>query len=189
MIVLALLLTACQKQASDQNTTATASTSSTTNKVQTVGVVNPSTRSFTAATEITGSAMPNQKVTLYAMESGYVKNIRKDIGDKVNKGEIIATLYNPLINKVLSDAQANIKIAQADLSTAQAALIAAQADAKAKQSISGRLSSIAKKTPQLTTLADVENAEAAAKSHKLKLPLNKPCYKLNKAELKPINSN
>jgi len=162
IIILFTALTACQNKASGPKT-ATVSTSTTTNKIQTVGIIHATTRSFTAETEITGTARPNQKVMLYAMESGYVKSIRKDIGDKVNKGEVIATLANPLISKLVADAQGATKIAAANLSTIETALIAAEADAKAKQSIFDRLNRIAQKTPQLTTLMDVENAEAAAK--------------------------
>ena len=59
-------------------------------KIQSVEVVNPIERSFTADILITGTAEPNQKVIIYAMESGYVQNILVDIGDVVAKGSVIA---------------------------------------------------------------------------------------------------
>lgn len=170
-LILFAAMTACQNKASEQKV-ATASTAVSTNKIQTVGIAQPSPRSFTSETEITGTAMPNQKVMVYAMESGYVKSIRKDIGDKVKQREIIASLTNPLINKIVAEAQAAIKIGAADLSTAQAVLVAAEADAKVKQSIFDRLNAIAAKTPQLTTLIDVENAEAAAKIAQAQIATN-----------------
>jgi len=68
-------------------------------KIQNVEVVNPVGRSFTSEIIITGTAMPNQKVMLYAMEGGYIKQIFKDIGDKVQKGSVIAKLANPELHR------------------------------------------------------------------------------------------
>ncbi len=59
-------------------------------KIQSVEVVNPIERSFSADILITGTAEPNQKVIIYAMESGYVQNILVDIGDVVVVGVAVA---------------------------------------------------------------------------------------------------
>ena len=78
-------------------------------KIQSVQVVKPEQRSFKAEILITGTVNPNQKVTLYAMESGYVKSIKKDIGDKVKKGELIASLVNPQLARSLQEKKARLK--------------------------------------------------------------------------------
>lgn len=107
-------------------------------KTQNVEIVNPQNESFTSKILITGTAQPNQIVTLYAMESGVLSLIRKDIGDKVRQGETIAQLENPEL------IQQQIKL---------------KAKLKAKQSIYERLNLVYKKTPALTNIQMVENAE------------------------------
>ncbi len=119
------------------------------NKTQSVEVVNPQKRSFITEVLISGTAEPNQKVILYAMVSGYVKKIYKDIGDDVHKGEVIAELGNPDIVGRYEE-----KKAQLD----------------AKKAIYERLNSTLQKTPALTPLQMVEDAEAEYLS--LKATLN-----------------
>ncbi len=117
-------------------------------KRQRVEVVNPQQRSFTAEVLITGKAQPNQVVTLYAMEGGMLMQILKDIGDKVVKGETIARLENPeLVQQQIQH---------------KAAL-------HAKQTVYERLNSVHEKTPALTNMQMVENAEAEYLSAKANL--------------------
>ncbi len=120
----------------------------TTLKTQNVEVVYPQKRNFTAEVLITGTANPNQVVTLYAMESGLLTHIRKDIGDKVSAGETIALLENPEIQ------QQQIKL---------------KAELNAKKSVFERLQSVYEKTQGLTTVQMVENAEAEYLSAKANL--------------------
>ena len=109
------------------------------NKTQSVEVVKPQKRSFVAEVLITGTARPNQKVPLYAMESGYVQNIVMDIGDMVSKGEVVAELANPELVRQYEQKKAQLK---------------------AKKSIYERLKSTQEKAPAITPLQLVENAEA-----------------------------
>lgn len=108
-------------------------------KIQAVEVVNPEKRSFIADVLVSGTAEANQKVILYAMISGYIQNIYKDIGDVVHKGDIIAELVNPDIL-----GQYEEKKVQLD----------------AKKAIYERLKYIHKNTPSLTPLQMVESAES-----------------------------
>ena len=107
-------------------------------KIQSVEVVHLSELSFDAEVLVTGTAMPNQKVIVYAMESGILTSICKDIGDYVRKGEIIATLANPEIARKVNELQALVN---------------------GKQTTYQRLQDIQASTPALTTLQMVENAE------------------------------
>lgn len=152
------LLWACSQP---QNTTSV-NTASTPAKIQTVEVVQPQKRSFTAEVLISGTAQPNQKVMLYAMESGVVTQIRKDIGDKVNRGEVVAVLDNPTMQELVAKATSDLAVSRAKIKTAEAGLVASKAKAKGLQSIATRLSEVAAKTPQLTTIVDVETAQANA---------------------------
>ncbi|MDH3649936.1 MAG: efflux RND transporter periplasmic adaptor subunit [Saprospiraceae bacterium] len=129
-------------------------------KIQKVEVINPTPRSFTAELMMTGTAVPNQKVMLYAVESGYIRSISKDIGDRIRSGQIIAVLDNPEIEQLVSDAKTALDVGKAQLDIAEAEWAAAQAASKAKSSLYDRLKSIADKTPKLTPVSDVETAEA-----------------------------
>ena len=108
-------------------------------KTQTVEVVNPSNRSFSAELHIVGTAMPNQQVMVHAMEGGYVGNMNNDIGDYVVAGQVIAELRNPELRRMWEKASAILD---------------------GKKSTYERLKSTASKTPDLTPLQVLEEAEA-----------------------------
>ncbi|HFA52098.1 MAG TPA: efflux RND transporter periplasmic adaptor subunit [Bacteroidetes bacterium] len=128
---------ACKKEAPEKNAT---KKTETVTRTQTVEVVHPQPQSFKAETTITGTTRANRKVLLHAMASGYLKNIYKDIGDYVQKGQTVAVLENP------------------DLTNREERL---EVDIEAKRKTYERLQSIQAKTPALITLQQVEDAEAA----------------------------
>ena len=133
-LLIGTLFSSCQQQSQVERKEAT-----TNDKIQTVEVVKPISNKFTEEILITGTAMPNQKVMLYAMESGFVKDIRKDIGDLVRKGEVIAILDNPELHRQQQKLKAQLQ---------------------ARQSAYERLRDIHEKTPALTPIQKVEDAEA-----------------------------
>jgi len=108
-------------------------------KTAVVLVANPQKHVFDAGLQITGTAKPNQFVKLYAMTSGFLHQLRADIGDYVKEGQLVAVLQNP---ELFRDKE---KI---------------EAELKGKKSIYERLNSIYEKTQQLTTIAEVEKAQA-----------------------------
>lgn len=138
LLAASLFISSCSRGQQDESGSTTDAVSEN-NKIQSVEVVKPQKRSFIAEILITGTARPNQKVTLYAMESGYVRNIFMDIGDMVSKGEVVAELANPELVRQYEQKKAQLK---------------------AKKSIYERLKSIHEKTPAITPLQLVENAEA-----------------------------
>ncbi len=139
-ILMAFALFSCNNENNvSANTTEESTHNEQTQHIQSVEVVNPQARTFEANILITGTAEANQNVTLYAMESGYVSRITKNIGDRVKKGETIATLRNPQIGQLLI--QKKIQLAS-------------------KKTIYERLASVQANTPSLTTLETVDNAQA-----------------------------
>ncbi|MDF1517551.1 MAG: efflux RND transporter periplasmic adaptor subunit [Lutibacter sp.] len=141
---LLLILSACSRQEKEVSEKSTSNS----DKIQKVEVVKAEHRSFIAEVLITGTALPNQIVTLYAMENGMLSRIRKDIGDKVSQGETIATLENPEL------LQQQIKW---------------QAEFQAKKANYERLKAVYEKTPALTNIQMVENIEAEYLSAKANL--------------------
>lgn len=113
--------------------------------IPTVLVANPQTHQFNSSLQISGTAKPNQQVKLFAMTSGMLREVNVDIGDFVKQGQTLATLDNP------------------DLIQQKAK---AEADLNGKKSIYERLKGVYDKTPQLTTIAEVEKAQAEYESAK-----------------------
>ena len=108
-------------------------------KIPTVLVVTAEQRSFQAEILITGTALPNQTVMLYAMESGVIQTITVNIGDRVAKGDIIATLANPELVRLEEKIHANLD---------------------AKTAIYSRLKTTLEQTPDLTPIQLVDLARA-----------------------------
>ncbi|MFT7614691.1 MAG: RND family efflux transporter MFP subunit [Parvicellaceae bacterium] len=107
--------------------------------IQSVEVVKLEQRSFVAELLISGTAKPNQQVIVYAMESGYVKSIKKEIGDQVKKGELIAVLSNPEVARLYEQKKVQMDV---------------------NKSTYERLKSTYDKTPSITPKQILEEAEA-----------------------------
>ena len=58
---------------------------------------------------VLGEAKPFASVTLYAKVSGYLKEVRVDKGDKVKKGQVLATIESPETNTSLDGAEADAR--------------------------------------------------------------------------------
>ncbi|MBS4052080.1 MAG: efflux RND transporter periplasmic adaptor subunit [Methylomonas sp.] len=139
--VLLILLSACEETNQEKTPTASAN-------APTVLVSHPQPHSFNTALQLTGTARPNQTVKLYAMTSGFLQTLHGDIGDFVQQGQTLAVLDNP------------------ELHSSKARL---GAELQGKKSIYTRLNDIYQKTPQLTTITDVEKARAEYQSLKAQL--------------------
>ena len=79
-------------------------------KTPIVKVVHPEMINFTSNLKIIGSAMANKEVDLFAMEAGVVVRIKKDIGDKVRKGDVLAVLQNPELSRQLIIHKAEMEV-------------------------------------------------------------------------------
>jgi len=74
----------------------------------------------------------------YAKTAGYVSDVKHDIGDRVNKGEVLAILYVPELEKNLVQAKAGLAARQQMKKAADAAVAQAQqALAVAKSQLEG----------------------------------------------------
>jgi membrane fusion protein (multidrug efflux system) len=147
-VVLLTTFISCNNQIKEANEKTANPDNYRNDKIQKVEVVKPKQRSFIAEVLITGTARPNQITTLYAMESGMLMQMRKDIGDKGNQGETLAVLQNPEL------LQQQIKW---------------QAETNAKKANYERLKKVYEKTPALTNIQMVEKAEAEYLSAKANL--------------------
>ena len=108
-------------------------------KTPNVKVVNPEQRSFTSTLQIIGNALPNKQVNIHAMEGGFLSVLKKDIGDKVKEGEVLAVLNNPELTRELEINKVAKEVAEANYL---------------------RFKKVIEKTPELTTLQEFEKVEA-----------------------------
>jgi membrane fusion protein, multidrug efflux system len=133
-VLMALLsLSACHSSDDKKNENTVSS------NLPSVVVCQPQIRGFQNSINLAGEAMANQEVKIYAMEDGYVKMWRYDIGDLVKRGQVLAVLANPEIMEEQEKAKAEL-----DGVTA----------------IYNRLESVYKKTPELVPLEQVGEAKA-----------------------------
>lgn len=65
-----------------------------------------------------GSIQPIQNISIYARASGYLKELLVDIGDVVKKGQTLAILETPELDKQVEQAQADVRNARGALSSA-----------------------------------------------------------------------
>ena len=110
-----------------------------TEKNPNVKVVKPQQRNFTSTLQIIGNALPNKQVNIHAMEGGFLSDLKKDIGDKVQKGDVLAVLNNPELTRELEINKVAKQVAEANYL---------------------RFKKVIAKTPELTTLQEFEKVEA-----------------------------
>ena len=142
LIALSVLIFSCNQEVKTENNETQENVDV---KIPIVKVVHPEMINFTSNLKIIGSAMANKEVDLFAMEAGVVVRIKKDIGDKVRKGDVLAVLQNPELSRQL---------------------IIHKAEMEVNQSNYLRLKSVYEKTPELTTKIYFENVEATYKISK-----------------------
>jgi len=143
--LLALLTIGCEKstESASQANSAKAAPSSGTGA--TPHVVKPVRKTIHYAIEQPGFDIQAFEVTpLYARIPGYVRKWNVDIGDRVQKEAILATLYVPEREAELEQKAAAIRHAAARIEQAKAAVQTAQAHVERTQSQFERLSRIGK---------------------------------------------
>lgn len=133
-----------------------------------VQVANPQKHEFSGKLQLTGTAKPNETVKLFAMTSGFLTQLRADIGDFVKEGQTLALLENPELQREKQRLEALVheKGLLFERLKNTPDLSRTGADLKGKKAIYERLKSVFEKTPHLTSAADVERAQAEYESAK-----------------------
>lgn len=86
--------------------------------IPTVSVIHPAITGVSAEIALPGNTQAFIETPIYARTSGYLKQWFVDIGQRVTKGELMATIETPELDEQLQVSQANLKSAQADLALA-----------------------------------------------------------------------
>jgi RND family efflux transporter MFP subunit len=116
-----------------------------------VTVVTPERRTVSRNLSLTATVEPYEQAALYAKVSGYIKSLSADIGDRVTKGQVLATLEVP-------EVQQQYVQASATLGERRAQLRKAEAEAKLAETISVR--SKALRAKDAITQQEMEEASA-----------------------------
>jgi RND family efflux transporter MFP subunit len=116
----------------------------------------------TLADDLTLSAefRPYQEVDVMAKIAGYVKEIRVDIGDHVQQGQVLATLEVPEIQDDMAKAKSGVATAEANIVSAQAAVTHAQAAQNIAHLSFTRIRDVSTKDKGLVPRQDVDVAES-----------------------------
>jgi membrane fusion protein (multidrug efflux system) len=85
-----------------------------------IEVVAPKTGASDRALQLPGTVQALQETLLFARASGYVRAWRVDIGDKVDKGQVLAEIETPELDQELSQGRAQLLQTKASLMQAKA---------------------------------------------------------------------
>lgn len=80
-----------------------------------------------------GTVVSQNQTTIYSRTTGYLSKWLVDIGDRVQKGQLLAQIESPEIDRQVSQARAELAQAQANLVQTRANLAKAQSDLKLAQ--------------------------------------------------------
>src|SRR5262249_33453734 len=89
------------------------------------------TQPTTNAVTVVGSVEPYWSADLYPRATGYIADVKADIGDHVKKGQLLATIDAPELEKELNAKRALAKASQASIQQFQTALEVARRRADA----------------------------------------------------------
>ena len=141
----------------------------------TVAVVQAARADLSTDLILTAEFEPFQEIDVMAKVSGYIKQINVDIGDRVQEGQLLATLEIPEMQDDLTRAAAAIEEADAELETARDELRRAESAHDMVHLSYSRILDVSKREPGLVPQQEVDEvhsrdlvAEAqvsAAKSH------------------------
>src|SRR5579862_9136371 len=109
---------------------------------------------------LTAEFEPFQEVDVMAKVSGYIKEIKVDIGDHVRDGQMLASLEIPEMQDDLTRAAAAIDEANAQLATARDELQRAQSSHDMSHLSYSRVLDVSKKEPGLIPQQDVDEAHS-----------------------------
>jgi RND family efflux transporter MFP subunit len=169
IVCVAAMSTCCTRSGFGTETTRAAA------EVPIVAVVQATRADLSSDLILTAEFEPFQEIDVMAKVSGYIKEIKVDIGDRVQQGQLLATLEIPEAQDDLTRAAAAIDEANAELATARDDLQRAESTHDMAHLSYSRILDVSKKEPGLVPQQDVDEAHsrdlvseaqvAGAKSH------------------------
>jgi RND family efflux transporter MFP subunit len=109
---------------------------------------------------LTAEFEPFYEVDVMAKEAGYIRHMLVDIGDRVQQGQLLATLEIPELQADLVKAKADVQTASVERAVARGDLQRAEAGAQIAQLSYNRIQDVSKKEPGLVPLQEVDVAHS-----------------------------
>jgi RND family efflux transporter MFP subunit len=126
----------------------------------TVAVAKATNEDISNAIVLTAEFKPFQEVDVMAKVSGYLKEIKVDVGDRVEQGQLLATLEVPELRDDLSKADAAVVRAQAEVARAQDELRRAESSHQIAHLSFERLSGVLARKPGLLAQQEIDEAKS-----------------------------
>src|ERR1039458_2981792 len=141
------------------NKDAQASTSAA-SEVPTVAVAKVATADLSRDLVLTAEFKPYQEVDVMAKVSGYVKEIRVDVGDRVKEGALLATLEIPEMDDDLRKSQAGVRHSQSEVARAEDEISRAKSAHDIAHLSYDRLFQASQKRPGLIAQQEIDDAHS-----------------------------
>jgi RND family efflux transporter MFP subunit len=152
LIILGLVfaLSACSRDAAP-SASASAAPGDGSDSAPTVAVVKATRQDLSKGVDLTAEFEPWQNVEIHAKVTGYVKEMKVDVGDHARAGDVLATLEVPELQDELKEADAAIESAQAQEKSAEA-------EVNETSQLADRLSAAAKESQGLIAQQEIDTA-------------------------------
>lgn len=124
-------------------------------------VVQPQRAALSDQLKVAGELLPYQEVQLHAKVSGYIRKIQVDIGDRVQKGQVLADLDIPELAAQVDEASSGVQRSEQDILRAKSAVVRAEVDHSALHAAYVRLKQAS--AAQVGLIAEQELDDAQAK--------------------------
>jgi RND family efflux transporter MFP subunit len=129
-------------------------------EVPTVAVAKVATADLSRDLILTAEFKPFQEVDVMAKVSGYVKEIRVDVGDRVREGDLLATLEVPEMADDLRKSQAGVRHSQSEVARAQDEIARAKSAHDIAHLSYNRLFQASQKRPGLIAQQEIDDAQS-----------------------------
>ncbi len=129
-------------------------------KTQTVAAAKAAFQDLSRNVVLTAEFIPFQEVEVMAKVSGYVREMRVDVGDHVRLGQTLATIEIPEMQDDIARAQATIEQAEAEVTGARDEIHRAESSHDIAHLSYQRLADVVKERPGLVAQQEIDDAHS-----------------------------
>jgi RND family efflux transporter MFP subunit len=129
-------------------------------EIQTVAIAKATNEDLSHGIVLTAEFKPFQEVDVMAKIAGYIKQINVDVGDRVQQGQLLATLEIPEMGDDLKRADAAVVRSRSEVTRARDELRRAQSAHDIARLSFERLSAVSQKKPGLVAQQEIDEAQS-----------------------------